>query len=141
MRIIGLALLLFASPALAAQICNATTAGGQFIDCVPTQPQDVIHASSTTTNGTTSATANTFTSVLSANASRKGCTIVNTSAVTEQIYLGSPTNATLAQSTPLAAGGTFNCGTYQGVVLSDQISITSATASSPYVAIVQSTVS
>lgn len=93
-------------------------------------------ATSTTTNGTVAA-ANTFQSALAANVNRKGCAIYNNSANAELIFLGAPGSATAANSIPLPAGGSFNCGSFQGIVLTDQISITSATAGSTFVAVSQ----
>ncbi len=93
-------------------------------------------ATSTTTNGSV-ATANTFQSALASNATRKGCAIYNNSANAELIFLGAPGSATSANSIPLPAGGSFNCGSFQGIVLTDQISITSATAASTFVVVSQ----
>lgn len=93
-------------------------------------------ATSTTTNGTV-ATANTFQSALAANANRKGCAIYNNSANAELVFLGAPGSATAASAIPLPAGGSFNCGSFQGIVLTDQISITSATAGSSFVVVSQ----
>lgn len=83
------------------------------------------------------ATANTFQSALAASASRKGCAIYNTSNAVELVFLGSPGSATAATSIPIAAGGSFNCGSFQGLVVTDQISITSATAAATYVVVSQ----
>lgn len=94
-------------------------------------------ATSTSVGGTTSATANTYTSVLAANTSRKGCLIQNTSANVELAFLGAPGSATTATSISIPAGGTFNCASPGGLVISDQISLTSATASSTYVVVSQ----
>lgn len=93
-------------------------------------------ATSTTTNGSV-AVANTYQSALAANANRKGCAIYNNSANAELIFLGAPGSATAANSIPLPAGGSFNCGSFQGIVITDQISITSATVSSTYVVVSQ----
>lgn len=93
-------------------------------------------ATSATVSGSV-ATANTFQSALAANANRKGCAIYNTSANAELIFLGAPGTATAATSIPLPAGGSFNCGSFQGIVLTDQVSITSATAGSTYVVVSQ----
>ncbi|WP_293875547.1 hypothetical protein [Sphingomonas sp. UBA978] len=93
-------------------------------------------ATSTTTNGSV-ATANTFQSALAANATRKGCAIYNNSANAELIFLGAPGSATAANAIPLPAGGAFNCGSFQGIVLTDQISITSATVASTFVVVSQ----
>lgn len=93
-------------------------------------------ATSTTTNGSVTI-ANTFQSALAANANRKGCAIYNNSANAEAIYLGTPGSASAANAIPLPAGGAFNCGSFQGIVLTDQVSITSATAGSTYVVVSQ----
>jgi len=93
-------------------------------------------ATSTTTSGSV-ATANAFQSALAANANRKGCAIYNNSANAELIYLGAPGTATAGTSIPLPAGGSFNCGSFQGIVLTDQISITSATVASTFVVVSQ----
>ncbi len=96
-------------------------------------PQPV---TSVTTAGTVAA-ANTYQSALAASATRKGCAIYNTSANVELIFLGAPGTATAATSIPIPAGGSFNCGSFQGIVITDQISITSATVSSTFVVVRQ----
>ena len=99
-----------------------------FIAYVPT--------ASTTTNSTI-ATLNTYQSALAANTSRRFCRIVNKSASVMRVYVGSPGSATDAQSEILAAGtatsdgGVFNCNS-TGYVITDQISISSPTATSAY---------
>ncbi len=96
-------------------------------------PQPV---TSTTTNGSVT-TANTFQSALAASPTRKGCAIYNNSAAAELVFLGAPGSATAANAIPLPAGGSFNCGSFQGIVLTDQISITSATAGATFVVVRQ----
>lgn len=93
-------------------------------------------ATSTTTNGSV-ATANTFQSALAANANRKGCAVYNNSTATELVFLGAPGSATAANAIPVSAGGSFNCGSFQGIVLTDQVSITSATAGATFVVVSQ----
>lgn len=93
-------------------------------------------ATSTTTNGSIT-TANTYQSALAASATRKGCAIYNNSANAELLFLGAPGSATAANSIPLPAGGSFNCGSFQGIVITDQISITSATIASTFVVVAQ----
>lgn len=108
------------------------------------QPQDglgvtiiaPIAATSTSTAGTI-ATANTYQSALSANSDRLGCALYNTSTAVELVFLGAPGGATAARSIPIPAGGSFNCGSFQGLVLTDQISITSATAAATFVVVSQ----
>jgi len=95
-----------------------------------------LRTTSTTTNGSV-ATANTFQSALAANSTRRGCAIYNNSTAAELIYLGAPGSATAANAIPLPAGGSFNCGGFQGIVLTDQVSITSATAGATFVVVSQ----
>lgn len=83
------------------------------------------------------ATASAYQSVLPQNGARKGCVIYNTSAAAMLVYLGNPAAATAGTSIPLAAGGSFNCGSPQGLVVTDQVSITSATQGSTFVAVYQ----
>lgn len=137
--------LLFTAPAFAQVIAPAfkNQAGQvQQADAVlPLRPDGTtaappVPATSTTTNGAI-ATASTFQSALAANANRKGCMVVNNSAAAELVYLGTPGSATAANAIPLPAGGTFNCGSFQGTVLTDQISITSATQGATYVVVAQ----
>lgn len=143
--LIALLALICASPALA-QVTAPTyrnTAGqmqgadGVFIlNGDGTSGGIPVRTTSTTTNGTV-AVANTFQSALAANANRRGCAIYNNSANAELIFLGAPGSATAANSIPLPAGGSFNCGSFQGIVLTDQISITSATVSSTFLVVSQ----
>lgn len=95
-----------------------------------------IRSTSTSTAGSVT-TANTFQSALAAAPARKGCAIYNTSSAVELVYLGAPGGATAAASIPVPAGGSFNCGSFQGLVLTDQISITSATAAATFVVVSQ----
>lgn len=95
-----------------------------------------IPVGSTPTAGSV-ATANAFQTALAANGARKGCAIYNTSSATELVFLGAPANATVGASIPVPAGGSFNCGGYQGTVATDQISITSGTAGATFVVISQ----
>jgi hypothetical protein len=136
---------LIASPAVAQTVVPTyTTSTGNTLNAQGTVilnadgslggfPQAV---TSVTTNGTVT-TANTFQSALAASPTRKGCAVYNTSANAELIFLGAPGNATAARSIPLPPGGAFNCGSFQGIVLTDQISITSATVASAYVVVAQ----
>lgn len=111
-------------------------AAGQTMDGIGVTILAPIRSTSTTTSGTV-ATANTYQSALAANATRKGCGIYNTSANVELVFLGAPGSATSAMSIPIPAGGSFSCGSFQGLVVTDQISITSATATSSFVVVTQ----
>jgi hypothetical protein len=93
-------------------------------------------ATSTSAGGSIT-TANTYQSVLAANTSRKGCLVSNTSANVELVYLGAPGSATSAASTPVQSGGSFSCASAGGLVVSDQISMTSSTAGSTFVVVSQ----
>ncbi len=73
---------------------------------------------------------NTFQQVLPQNNGRYGCLIQNTSAAVELLSPGAaPTAAT---SISLAAGALFDCAHGQ-IIISDRLSITSATAASTFV--------
>lgn len=87
-------------------------------------------ATTTRTSGTIT-TANTFQTVLASNASRLGCSITNTSVNPMTIDVGASPLAATAR--PLPAGATFDCATTGGVVITDLISLTSATATSTFV--------
>lgn len=137
--------LIFASPALAQVTVPAyrnpagqlqDSQGVVLLNTDGTSGGIPVRTTSTTTNGTV-AVANTFQSALAGNANRRGCAIYNNSANAELIFLGAPGSATAANSIPLPAGGSFNCGSFQGIVLTDQISITSATVSSTFVVVSQ----
>lgn len=112
------------------------SASGQIQDGLGVTLVAPIRASSTSTAGTV-AVANTYQSALAASATRKGCAIYNTSAAVELVFLGAPGSATAATSIPVPAGGSFNCASFQGLVLTDQISITSATGAATFVVVSQ----
>lgn len=92
----------------------------------------------TTVTNSTIATGNTYQSALAASATRIGCLITNKSTATELIFIGATGSATAAKSlilnagTATADGGSFSCGLNQGAIITDQISITSATSTSAY---------
>lgn len=71
-------------------------------------------------------TALTFQSVLASNATRRGCTIQNTSADVEYVFFGANGSAAVATSVQLQPGQTVGC-TVSSIVLTDNISMTSAT--------------
>lgn len=78
-----------------------------------------------------------YQSALSANLTRKGCALYNKSAETMQVFLGAPGSATAATSIPVPAGGSLNCGSPQGLVITDQLSVTSATTGSAFLVVSQ----
>lgn len=89
-------------------------------------------------------TSGTFQSVLAASPTRKGCYIVNKSTTTYlAVFLGAPGSATLGTSIMLKAaananedGGSMSCNT-PGLVVTDQISVTSGSNGSAFLAISQ----
>lgn len=83
------------------------------------------------------AVAGTYQSVLASNTARKGCLIQNTSAAPLKLFLGAPGGATDAASLQLAAGASFSCAAPGGMVITDQISLTAATASATFVTVSQ----
>jgi hypothetical protein len=94
----------------------------------------------TTTGSSTITVTSTFQNVFSANATRKGCLIINTDVNEQWVFFGPIANATKALSVPLnpatsagLAGGQVTCATTSGGVLTDQISIT-GTATGTFVA-------
>ena len=111
-------------------------AAGQLQDGVGVTNIAPIRSPSTSQAGTVTS-ANAFQSVLPASSARKGCAIYNTSAAAMLAFLGAPGSATAATSIPIPAGGSFNCGSFQGLVLTDQISVTSATAGATFVVVSQ----
>lgn len=89
----------------------------------------------TTTNAaSTIAVTSTFQSALAASTSRKGCRVTNKGTNIMRVFIGAPgsgatgTSFILAAGSASADGGTFDCGLMQGVVITDQISITGTAA-------------
>jgi hypothetical protein len=150
MRLILLLFALVASPALAQNVVikqpktvDDRGAAKQLWQTFIYNPDGTLHdfsaprrATSTTANGSVT-TANTFQSALAASATRKGCTIYNTSAAVILMFLGAPGSATSAKSIPIPAGGGLSCTAAGGLVITDQISLTSATAGATFVVISQ----
>jgi hypothetical protein len=91
---------------------------------------------STVTNGSV-ATANTFQSALAASSTRNGCLLQNTSANTLLVFLGSAGSATSANSLQIGAGGTLNCRNPGGLIVTDEISVTSTVQGTTFVLAVQ----
>lgn len=138
-RLLAITLLALPLAASAQTVPTARTfknAAGQAQDGIGVTIVGPMAASSATVGGFV-ATANIFQSVLAVNGNRLGCAIYNTSAAAELIFLGAPGSATTGTSIPLPAGGSFNCGSFQGLVLTDQVSITSATQGATFVAVSQ----
>ncbi|MEH3121178.1 MAG: hypothetical protein PGN16_04225 [Sphingomonas phyllosphaerae] len=136
-RIIAAALLLIAQPVQAQVIAESyRNAAGQVQDGIGITNIAPIRSTSVPTSGAV-ASANAFQSALSASPARKGCALYNTSTAAMLVYLGAPAGASAAASIPVPAGGSFNCGSFQGLVLTDQISVTSATAGATFVVVSQ----
>ena len=136
-----------ASPAQQAPtlpLIKATDGGGPYrtnpMQCVDNAGKLIAcgmeRASSVTTGGAV-AQANVFQLVMPANLKRVGCNIYNKSADTLLVYLGTPDAATAANGIPLRAGGSLMCGTPQGIVITDPISISGPNAGAAFVVVSQ----
>lgn len=86
---------------------------------------DQFQATSTSA-AVTITTALTFQSALASSATRKGCLIQNTSVDVEYVFVGANGSASAAAALQLQPGQPFNCN-FSGVVVTDNISMTSAT--------------
>ena len=94
---------------------------------------------STQQSGTTSGTANTFTTLLAKPAAgliRRGCLFQNNSSDTEYVFIGSGT-ATEAASVKLIPGQSFNCANLAGYTAQDTLQIASSGTSSTYTGVSQ----
>jgi hypothetical protein len=126
--------------AIAQTVIATSEEGSAGINKVNKTNQLPIQAAQVTTTVTNStvATANTFQTALAANSARKGCRITNKGTATLLVYVGSTGSATAAKSVILAAGtatadgGSLDCGGSQGIVITDDISVTSATVGQAY---------
>lgn len=129
-------------PAAVGGLCASADGSTTAVAC-PASSSGPATATSTTVAGTiTTASASSFQSVLSASATRQGCMIVNKSTAPENVFLGAPGSGTPATSILLAAGtatsdgGMFNCAS-PGVIVGDQISMSSAISGSAFLVISQ----
>lgn len=136
--LLALAALALSAPAYAQVTAESyRNAAGQLQDGLGVTNIAPIRSTSTPASGTV-ATGNTFQSALAAAPARKGCAIYNTHAsAVLLVFLGSPGSASAATSIPVPAGGSFNCGSFQGLVLTDQISVTSSTQGATFVVVSQ----
>lgn len=132
--------------------CSVRDRAGNYIACTPVYTVDTTgtyvapgggtvtanptRAAATPTNGTV-AVASTFQSVLAASSTRLGCAIQNKGSGDLLVATVAPGSATAAASFTVRPGGTFNCGSAGGVVVTNEISVTSTTASLPYIVSVQ----
>lgn len=103
---------------------------------MPIPSASVPKAATSLPSGGSVVTANAFQSALAASPTRLGCAIQNTSASNLLIYVGAVGNANAAASLVVAPGAIFGCAV-GGLILTDQISVTSGTAGSTYVVIAQ----
>jgi len=112
---------------------GATIGSGALVPCAGGSAGT---ASSTSGSGAI-ANANQWQSVLAPNSSRKGCLIQNTSAASLLAFLGAPGSATAAASISIPSGGSFSCANPGGLVVADQISLTSTLAGATFVVVTQ----
>lgn len=123
----AIAALAAASPAIAQM---GSSANPMYTNCINCGGASA--ASPTTATGGSITTANSYQSVLAASTSRKGCLIQNTSANTELAWPADPGTADPTKVITIAAGGSLSCNS-PGLVISDQISLTSPVAGSTFV--------
>ena len=97
--------------------------------------QEPFAVTTTQTGGTTSGTAGTFTTATTANASRHGCTLQNTSTGTLYVFFGSGTAST-TNAFQVLPSDTITCE-MPGLVLTDAIQVGASIASATYVEAVQ----
>ena len=96
-------------------------------------PRPIQGAPGTSTGASGSViTPNTFQQVFAANPARLGCIIQNTSTTVEDVFLGATGSAAIGSSLQLSPGAVFSCNA-PGVVVTDAIQITSATAGATFV--------
>lgn len=78
-------------------------------------------------------TGNTFQSALASSGTRKGCTLQYTGTTIGYVFFGATVSGTKPTSFQLTPGQTINCASPNGVVLTDNIAVTSATTSDTFV--------
>ena len=115
----------------------ATGVSPCFIPYSATNPLPVaqsVGASSGVTSTQTAftiATGNTFQSIAAASASRKSCLIQNTSTHTMYVFFGATGTASLTNTFQVPTGQFMSCATVNGLVLTDNIAVTTGTTSDP----------
>lgn len=86
----------------------------------------------TTAAAVTITTGNTFQSALASSGTRKGCLVQYTGTGTGYVFFGATVSATKATSLQLAPGASASCN-ISGLILTDNIAVTSATTSDTFV--------
>lgn len=110
-----------------------TAAGGGGSVTQGTVPWVTAPQSATTTmTAVTVTAANTFQTVLASNPSRRGCTIQYTGSTVGYVFFGSIGSALKTNSFQLQPGASLSCST-PSVVLTDNVSVTSATGGDTFV--------
>lgn len=114
---------------------NVNTSGGVTADVNITELGGVaVGGVASTQTASTVTLGGTFQTAIAANASRKGCTIQNTSALAEPllVYFGTLGDATTGNSFSLPSGASINC--YAGlIVLTGAVNVTAATTGHAFV--------
>lgn len=101
--------------------CGSGSGGGGGI------PTTTVPSGVTTTMATAAPTATTFSSLLAASATRKGCSIQNVGTTLGYVYFGVNGSATTSNSFQVPANGGFiSCNNVNGTVLQDNLSATCA---------------
>lgn len=96
-------------------------------------------ATTTTQTSATVTTGGTFQAAIASSTTRKGCTIQNTSALAEPlfVYFGAIGSATTANSFSLASGASIQCATASLAVITSAVNVTAATTTHAFVIGVQ----
>lgn len=94
--------------------------------------QTSVQAGTTTASGVTITTGNTFQQGLAASGTRKGCLVQYTGTGTGYVFFGATVGASKAASFQMAPGQAIGCNV-AGLVLTDNIAVTSATTSDTFV--------
>ncbi len=92
-----------------------------YVNCTNCSPSAPTGASSNPVNGTITVT-NTFQSLITMNASRKGCTFQNQG--THTMYISAAVSPSLANSFQVPGGGYFYCSGPSNIVVTDALQIT-----------------
>lgn len=87
----------------------------------------------TTTETAVAPTATTFSSLLAASATRKGCLVQNTGTTLGYVYFGATGSATTANAFQVAVGSAISCATQTGGVLTDNVAGTCASSTCAFI--------
>lgn len=84
-------------------------------------------------NGATVATGGTFQSIIASSGTRKGCQVQYTGTGIGYVFFGPNGSATTTNSFQLGHNAYISCNVNGGLILTDNVSVTSATTSDTFV--------